>query len=81
MTAAGMAAHIDLVRPEQDAELTARESEILDLVSGGATNAEIASRLCVSQRTVEGHLYRLFAKLGVSRRIDLMDTGGDPLPP
>ncbi|MET1064226.1 MAG: LuxR C-terminal-related transcriptional regulator [Arthrobacter sp.] len=77
MTAAGMAAHIDLVRPEQDAELTARESEILDLVSGGATNAEIASRLCVSQRTVEGHLYRVFAKLGVSRRVDLIDTGGD----
>ncbi|XAS65028.1 LuxR C-terminal-related transcriptional regulator [Micrococcaceae bacterium Sec5.8] len=77
MTAAGMASHIDLVRPEQDAELTARETEILDLVSGGATNAEIASRLCVSQRTVEGHLYRVFAKLGVSRRIDLIDTGGD----
>ncbi|AOT03842.1 helix-turn-helix transcriptional regulator [Arthrobacter sp. U41] len=77
MTAAGMAAHIDLVRPEQDAELTARETEILDLVSGGATNAEIASRLCVSQRTVEGHLYRVFAKLGVSRRVDLIDTGGD----
>ncbi|WP_354351794.1 LuxR C-terminal-related transcriptional regulator [Pseudarthrobacter sp. PvP090] len=78
MTAAGMSAHIDLVRPEQDAELTAREAEILDLVSGGATNAEIARRLCVSQRTVEGHLYRVFAKLGVSRRVDLIDTGGDP---
>ena len=77
MTAAGMAAHIDLVRPEQDAELTARETEILDLVSGGATNAEIAKQLCVSQRTVEGHLYRVFAKLGVSRRVDLIDTGGD----
>jgi DNA-binding CsgD family transcriptional regulator len=77
MTAAGMAAHIDLVRPEQDAELTARETEILDLVSGGASNAEIARRLCVSQRTVEGHLYRVFAKLGVSRRVDLIDTGGD----
>ena len=77
MTAAGMAAHIDLVRPEQDAELTARETEILDLVSGGATNAEIARQLCVSQRTVEGHLYRVFAKLGVSRRVDLIDTGGD----
>ena len=76
MTAAGMAAHIDLVRPEQDAELTARETEILDLVSAGATNAEIAKRLCVSQRTVEGHLYRVFAKLGVSRRVDLIDTGG-----
>ncbi|MDI3212452.1 LuxR C-terminal-related transcriptional regulator [Arthrobacter sp. AL12] len=76
MTAAGMAAHIDLVRPEQDAELTARETEILDLVSAGATNSEIAKRLCVSQRTVEGHLYRVFAKLGVSRRVDLIDTGG-----
>ena len=77
MTAAGMSAHIDLVRPEQDAELTARETEILDLVSGGATNAEIARQLCVSQRTVEGHLYRVFAKLGVSRRVDLIETGGD----
>jgi DNA-binding CsgD family transcriptional regulator len=77
MTAAGMAAHIDLVRPEQDAELTGRETEILDLVSSGATNAEIARRLCVSQRTVEGHLYRVFAKLGVSRRVDLIDNRGD----
>jgi DNA-binding CsgD family transcriptional regulator len=77
MTAAGMASHIDLIRPEQEPELTARETEILDLVSGGATNAEIARQLCVSQRTVEGHLYRVFAKLGVSRRVDLIDTGGD----
>lgn len=77
MTAAGMPARIDLVRPERDAELTARETEILDLVSAGATNAEIAQQLCVSQRTVEGHLYRVFAKLGVSRRVDLIDNGGD----
>jgi DNA-binding CsgD family transcriptional regulator len=35
------------------------------------SSPEIAERLVVSVRTVEGHLYRLFSKLGVSRRDDL----------
>jgi DNA-binding CsgD family transcriptional regulator len=72
---AGMSAQLEIVRSDRGAALTARESEVLDLVSGGATNAEIASTLCVSQRTVEGHLSRIFGKLGVGRRADLLDLG------
>ncbi|MGO4227833.1 LuxR C-terminal-related transcriptional regulator [Arthrobacter sp. YAF34] len=72
---AGMSAQLEIVRSDHSAALTARETEVLDLVSGGATNAEIAGALCVSQRTVEGHLSRIFGKLGVGRRADLLDLG------
>ncbi len=81
MVAAGMSGHMNIVRGELSADLTARETEILKLVAGGATNAEIAARLTLSQRTVEGHLYRIFGKLGVSRRGELVDVQRDlPLP-
>ena len=73
-----MSAQLEVVRSDHGAPLTARETEVLELVSGGATNAEIATALCVSLRTVEGHLSRIFAKLGVGRRADLLDLG--PLP-
>ena len=68
----GMSAQLEIVRSDHGAALTAREAEVLDLVSGGASNAEIATALCVSPRTVEGHLSRIFAKLGVGRRADLL---------
>lgn len=42
--------------------LTARESEIMKLVAQGLSNNEIADRLTVSVRTVEGHIYRVVAK-------------------
>ncbi|MFF5793522.1 LuxR C-terminal-related transcriptional regulator [Paeniglutamicibacter sp. NPDC012692] len=51
--------------------LTNREKEIISLVSQGLSNKEIARVLVVSQRTVEGHLYRVFAKLGISGREEL----------
>ncbi|AXJ10399.1 LuxR C-terminal-related transcriptional regulator [Arthrobacter sp. PM3] len=72
---AGMSARLEIVHSDHGAALTTREAEVLELVSGGATNAEIAAALCVSQRTVEGHLSRIFAKLGVGRRTDLLDLG------
>ena len=77
MVAAGMSGQLDMVHGEQRAELTARESEILKLVASGDTNAEIAAKLTVSQRTVEGHLYRIFGKLGVSRRGELVEIQKD----
>ncbi len=72
---AGMSAQLEVVHSDHGVPLTGREAEVLELVSHGATNAEIASALCVSQRTVEGHLSRIFAKLGVGRRADLLGHG------
>jgi DNA-binding NarL/FixJ family response regulator len=49
-------------------ELTPREREILDLLADGRTNAEIASRLFLSLKTVKNHLTSIFAKLQVADR-------------
>jgi DNA-binding CsgD family transcriptional regulator len=51
--------------------LTEREREIVSLAARGLSNREIADRLAVSVRTVEGHLYRAGNKLGVSDRSEL----------
>jgi DNA-binding CsgD family transcriptional regulator len=56
--------------------LTAREREIVELAARGLSNKDIAERLTVSVRTVEGHLYRAGLKLGVSERTALKDVLG-----
>lgn len=48
--------------------LTGREREIAIMVADGLTNKAIAETLCVSVRTVEGHIYRACTKLDVSDR-------------
>jgi pimeloyl-ACP methyl ester carboxylesterase/DNA-binding CsgD family transcriptional regulator len=48
--------------------LTAREREILDAVARGRSNAEIATTLFISEKTVRNHLTRIFDKLGVESR-------------
>jgi ATP/maltotriose-dependent transcriptional regulator MalT len=52
--------------------ITDREREIAMLVVAGWSNREVADRLFVSVRTVEGHLYRIFAKLGIDDRDQLI---------
>lgn len=51
--------------------LTAREREIAQLVSQGLSNKAIAEIITASVRTVEGHIYRVMARLGVSNRSEL----------
>jgi DNA-binding NarL/FixJ family response regulator len=65
-----------LQHDHESSSLTTREREIATLVALGRTNREIADRLVVSVRTVEGHLYRAYAKLGVSDRDQLAATLG-----
>lgn len=60
-------------------ELTAREIEIVDLARQGLNNAHIARALTVSQRTVEGHLYRVFSKLGITERSELNHASLDAI--
>jgi DNA-binding CsgD family transcriptional regulator len=55
-------------RSEDGLGLSRREMEIAQLVADGKTNREIAAELFLSNRTVESHLSRVFAKLGVSSR-------------
>jgi DNA-binding CsgD family transcriptional regulator len=52
--------------------LSDREREIATLVAAGLSNRQIADRLVVSVRTVEGHLYRAYNKLGISDREQLI---------
>lgn len=49
--------------------LTAREGEILALIAEGLSNREIGERLFISENTVKTHSSRVFAKLGVARRV------------
>ena len=53
------------------AALTAQEERIASLVVEGLSNKEIAARLVVSTKTVEGHLRNVFEKLGVTSRTQL----------
>ncbi len=50
------------------AGVSPREGEVLDLISGGLTNRELARRLAISPRTVEKHVASLCRKLGTSGR-------------
>ena len=53
------------------AELSNREREVAELVAGGATNGEIATRLFLSRKTVEHHVSNALAKLGLRSRAEL----------
>ena len=51
-------------------KLTKRERQILKFISDGATNADIASSLEVSEHTIKSHLYNVYKKIGVRNRLE-----------
>ncbi len=52
--------------------LSKREIEVVHSLAEGLTNREIASRLDLSQHTIKNYLFRIFDKLGVSSRMELL---------
>jgi two-component system nitrate/nitrite response regulator NarL len=52
--------------------LSKREMEVVRSLSEGLTNREIAERLGLSQHTIKNYLFRVFDKLGVSSRVELL---------
>jgi DNA-binding CsgD family transcriptional regulator len=60
-------------------ELTAQEIQVAQLVAAGATNKQVAAQLFLSPRTIDFHLRNVFAKLGITSRIQLswFGFGGD----
>jgi LuxR family maltose regulon positive regulatory protein len=60
---------LDLIEP-----LSERELEVLQLISEGLTNREIAQRLFISLRTVKWHTSNIYGKLGVKNRTQAVAT-------
>lgn len=53
-------------------DLTERESEVVELIRSGASNADVARRLQISRSTVKTHLAHIFGKVGVNSRTRLL---------
>jgi DNA-binding NarL/FixJ family response regulator len=60
--------------------LTPREEQVVALVADGLSNREVARELALSEHTVKKYLFRIFDKLGISNRVELvlyaMNHGG-----
>lgn len=52
-------------------KLTQRELSVVNMIAGGCSNKQIGQQLSISERTVKHHLTNIFAKLGVSSRLQL----------
>jgi DNA-binding NarL/FixJ family response regulator len=53
--------------------LTRREQQLVQLISHGLTNKEIAAQLNLSEQTVKNHVHRMLKKLGASDRLDAVE--------
>jgi two-component system, NarL family, nitrate/nitrite response regulator NarL len=63
---------IRLVDAKGTALLSAREQDVVRWVAEGLTNREIAERLGLSEHTIKNYLFRIFDKLGISNRMELI---------
>jgi DNA-binding CsgD family transcriptional regulator len=58
------------VSPRLETTLSAREIDVLEALASGATNAQIAARLFITEETVKSHVKRILRKLGASNRAE-----------
>lgn len=65
------ASHADLLRQaRQSFGLTSREEDVIELLSAGHSNAAIARRLLLTEKTVKNHLHHIFTKLQATNRTE-----------
>ena len=62
---------IEMVKLTKKYSLTARETEVLELILENYDNSEIVRRLCISPNTLKKHLQNLYRKTNVAGRIQL----------
>jgi DNA-binding CsgD family transcriptional regulator len=67
--------------PDAADALSPQEAQIAAMVAEGLSNREIGERLFLSHRTVGSHLYRMFPKLGVHSRVELVRLMAERRPP
>jgi two-component system response regulator DesR len=67
---AGWQEHASQTEDDPLLALSARQREVLELVSQGCRNDEIAQRLYVSYNTVKFHMHEIYARLGVRNRVE-----------
>jgi len=65
----------ELAEHATDESLSAREIEVLRLISGGNANKEIAAQLSITEETVKGHVKSILAKLGANDRTHAVTIG------
>jgi DNA-binding NarL/FixJ family response regulator len=63
---------LHVVTREGERLLTSREEQVVALVADGLSNRNIASELGLSEHTVKKYLFRIFEKLGISNRVELV---------
>jgi DNA-binding NarL/FixJ family response regulator len=63
---------VRMVKPGRATLLTKREEDLLRLVAEGLANRDIAHQLNLSEHTVKNYMFRIFDKLGVSNRVELV---------
>jgi two-component system response regulator DevR len=74
---------VTAIRPALDTDepagldLTRRENQVLDLITGGLTNREIGTRLGLAEKTVKNYVSGLLAKLGMERRTQAAVYGSE----
>jgi len=72
LDALGRTLPVHLQDPRGRGLLTKREEDVVRLLAEGLTNRDIAAQLGLSEHTVRNYLFRVFDKLGVSTRVELV---------